>query len=67
MGDLWEINCWMAQNQQREFQQWQDAQQCIQERAEHTMSEAIHYQDTIPGGCHWSMVLKKGIDAAPGG
>jgi urea carboxylase-associated protein 2 len=25
------------------------------------MSEVIHYQDTIPGGCHWSMVLKKGL------
>jgi len=25
------------------------------------MSEAIHYQDTIPGGCHWSMVLKRGL------
>jgi len=26
VGDLWEINCWMAQTQQRQFQQWQDAQ-----------------------------------------
>lgn len=25
------------------------------------MSEVIHYQDTIPGGSHWSMVLKKGL------
>jgi urea carboxylase-associated protein 2 len=25
------------------------------------MSVAIHYQDTIPGGSHWSMVLKKGL------
>jgi uncharacterized protein len=25
------------------------------------MSETIHYQDTIPGGCHWSIVLKKGL------
>jgi len=26
IGDLWEMNCWMAQNQQRQFQQWQAAQ-----------------------------------------
>lgn len=25
------------------------------------MSATIHYQDTLPGGCHWSMVLKKGL------
>ncbi|HEY6131141.1 MAG TPA: urea amidolyase associated protein UAAP1 [Halioglobus sp.] len=25
------------------------------------MSDVIHYQDTIPGGCHWSMVMKKGL------
>jgi len=25
------------------------------------MNEEIHFQDTIPGGCHWSMVLKKGL------
>lgn len=24
------------------------------------MSNAIYYQDTIPGGSHWSMVMKKG-------
>jgi len=25
------------------------------------MSATIHYEDTLPGGCHWSMVLKKGL------
>lgn len=25
------------------------------------MSNSIHFQDTIPGGCHWSMVIKKGL------
>jgi urea carboxylase-associated protein 2 len=25
------------------------------------MSATIHYEDTIPGGCHWSMVLQKGL------
>ncbi|MEZ5570699.1 MAG: urea carboxylase-associated family protein [Halioglobus sp.] len=25
------------------------------------MNANIHFQDTIPGGCHWSMVLKKGL------
>lgn len=25
------------------------------------MNEEIHFQDTLPGGCHWSMVLKKGL------
>jgi sugar phosphate isomerase/epimerase len=27
VGDLWEINCWMAQRQSRQFEQWQAAQQ----------------------------------------
>jgi len=27
IGDLWEINCWMAQRQQRQFKQWQSSQQ----------------------------------------
>ncbi len=26
VGDLWEINCWMAQRQHREFEQWQATQ-----------------------------------------
>ncbi len=25
------------------------------------MSNRVHYQDTIPGGCHWSMVIKRGL------
>ena len=25
------------------------------------MSDTIHYKDTIPGGCHWSVVIKKGL------
>lgn len=25
------------------------------------MSDTIHYQDTIPGGCHWSMVMNRGL------
>jgi len=27
VGDLWEINCWMAQTQRRQFEQWQVTQQ----------------------------------------
>ncbi len=26
-----------------------------------SMSDAIHYQSRLPGGSHWSMVLKKGL------
>jgi len=26
-----------------------------------SMSDAIHYQSSLPGGSHWSMVLKKGL------
>ncbi len=25
------------------------------------MSDTILYQDTIPGGCHWSMIMNKGL------
>jgi uncharacterized protein len=25
------------------------------------MSKLTHYEDTIPGGCHWSMALNKGL------
>lgn len=25
------------------------------------MKDSIHYQDTIPGGSHWSVVIKKGL------
>ena len=25
------------------------------------MTDSIHYQDTLPGGSHWSMVIKKGL------
>ena len=25
------------------------------------MSEEIHYEDTVPGGCHWSMEIRKGL------
>ena len=32
VGDLWEINCWMAQHQHHQFEQWQTAQQCGETR-----------------------------------
>lgn len=25
------------------------------------MSEEIYYEDTVPGGCHWSMEIRKGL------
>lgn len=25
------------------------------------MSDTIYYRDTLPGGCHWSIVLRKGL------
>tara|TARA_B110000503_G_scaffold83460_1_gene127328 strand:+ start:38799 stop:39521 length:723 start_codon:yes stop_codon:yes gene_type:complete len=25
------------------------------------MNNTIHYKDTLPGGCHWSVVIKKGL------
>ena len=25
------------------------------------MTKTVHYQDTIPGGAHWSMIVKKGL------
>jgi sugar phosphate isomerase/epimerase len=28
VGDLWEINCWMAQTQRCQYEQWQSGQQC---------------------------------------
>lgn len=31
LGDLWEINCWMAQSQRRQFEQWQAAHHSAQQ------------------------------------